>query len=67
MAHLVAGAGSVDWPVAAGKRADSLHPRPGCPGLSFERSLIINLPWWSTWAALTPLIVWLASRIQLTG
>ena len=48
-------------------RTAFLIPGPDAPGLSFERSLIINLPWWSTWAALTPLIVWLASRIQLDG
>jgi len=32
---------------------------------SWVMALIGNMPWWYGWAAVTPLIVWLASRLRL--
>ena len=36
----------------------------GIPG-GWVQALIGNMPWWYGWAAATPLIVWLASRVRL--
>ena len=36
-------------------------------GLPWRYALLFNMPWWLLWAPLTPVVVWLARRLPLSG
>jgi sensor histidine kinase YesM len=39
----------------------------GAPPRRWVAVLSSNMPWWLVWAALTPLVVWFASRVRMDG
>ncbi|HEX6059644.1 MAG TPA: histidine kinase [Gemmatimonadaceae bacterium] len=46
---------------AKGYLSGAARGRPG----SWMDALVGNMPWWWTWALLTPLVAWLAARVRL--